>query len=75
MKYYDPMHWNINHVISQEKEEMEDIFINRTNNPLERFNRTFGEVLGHQPNMVIYIKVGIYLTKLILQLLSNQTYL
>ena len=37
MKYYDPMHWNINHVISQEKEEMEKIFIYRNSNPLERF--------------------------------------
>ena len=61
MKYYDPMHLNINHIISQEKEEMDDIFINRTNNSLERFNRTFGEVLGYQPNMVIFIKVCIYI--------------
>ena len=39
MKYYDLMHWSINQVISRKEEEMEDIFINRTNTPLEWFNR------------------------------------
>ena len=37
-------------------ETTDSIFINRTNNPLEPFKRTFGEVIGMYPNMVVFIK-------------------
>ena len=57
LKYYDPMTWNINHIVNMKdepgQETTDSILINRTNNPLERFNRTFGEVLGTHPNMVV----------------------
>ena len=46
MKYYSPTDWNINHMILMRKESMESICINRTIDPLERFNRTFGEVIS-----------------------------
>jgi hypothetical protein len=41
--YYNPRIWNVSGLIS---EDPECTIINRTNNPIERFNRTFGEALN-----------------------------
>jgi hypothetical protein len=41
MKRYDPKLWNLHHIHTNYSEE--DILINRTNNPIERFNRTMNE--------------------------------
>ena len=46
---YDPKCWNIRDIIESEKESAEDILINRTNNPLERFNRVLNGIGIHPP--------------------------
>ena len=38
---YDPSTWNINAILASEN--VNDILINRTNNPLERFNRELNQ--------------------------------
>ena len=43
------------------QETTDSILMNSTNNPLERYNRTFGEVLGTHRNMVVFIN-GIFIT-------------
>ena len=71
MKYYSPTDWNINHIISMGTESMESICINRTNNPLERFNRTFGEIMGNHPNMVNFLKGLLKISEDYLDLMSR----
>jgi hypothetical protein len=52
MKKYHPTSWNINHIPSGKEE---DVLINRTNCPLERFNRTLNKELGEHPNMPTFV--------------------
>ena len=55
MKTYDPKQWNINHIITNEIEDAETVFINRTNNPLDRFNRVLNDKLGEHPTIAVFI--------------------
>jgi len=51
MNDYDPRTWNLNAF-----QEEEDILINRTNNPLERYNRTLNEMLPAHPTMAVFVE-------------------
>lgn len=53
IKRYPPNLWNINGYRRVEDEE--GIIINRTNNPLERFNRKLGDHLGNHPTMARFV--------------------
>jgi hypothetical protein len=59
LKAYDPKLWNIHHLINSEDPETQDILINRTNNPLERYNKRFGEAFtaSSKPSMVNFVEV------------------
>ena len=48
-KTYDPTTWNYYGL------DDESILVNRTNNPLERYNRRLKEQLGHHPSMMNFI--------------------
>lgn len=55
LNQYDPNHWNIHSIVSQQVNE-EDILINRTNNALERNNRTLNTHFpSAHPNMVNFV--------------------
>lgn len=48
--------WNIHAIVS--REDKDDIMINRTNNPLERYNRTFQDNFPHpHPSMTDFVRV------------------
>ena len=48
--------WNIHAIVS--REDKDDIMINRTNNPLERYNRTFRDNFPHpHPSMTDFVRV------------------
>jgi len=51
MHDYDPLTWNLNAF-----ENDEDILINRTNNPLERYNRALNELLPTHPTMAVFVE-------------------
>jgi hypothetical protein len=54
---YDPTTWNINHIIQNKTEDEELIIINRTNNPLERFNRQMNDAFPNaHPNMENFVE-------------------
>ena len=55
MKTYDPKQRNINHIISNEIEDADSVFNNRTNNPLERFNRVLNDELREHPTVAGFI--------------------
>lgn len=50
MKDYNPKLWNLNAYSG-----MDDILINRTNNPLERYNRRLNELLAPHPTMPNFV--------------------
>jgi len=54
---YDPKYWNLRHIIDSDCPE--ELLVNRTNNPLERYNRTLAECFNHctHPTMVEFVKV------------------
>jgi len=51
MNDYDPKTWNLNAF-----EGDDDILINRTNNPLERYNRTLNDLLPTHPTMAAFVE-------------------
>jgi len=54
MKKYNPNMWNIYGVIAGDG--VDEIMINRTNNPLERYNRTMNEAMPPHPSMQLFVK-------------------
>ena len=50
MKRYDPATWNISHLINDPKKR--DFLINRTNNPLERFNKKLNDLGLTHPSVM-----------------------
>ena len=53
---HGPHLWNISSVIESKVEDSESILINRTNNPVERYNRTMNELLPTpHPTMVAFV--------------------
>jgi len=52
-KIYSPELWNWGHYFSQE--DADATYINRTNNPLERYNRKLHEDLGDHPSMIDFV--------------------
>jgi hypothetical protein len=54
MKNYTPDLWNINSVIT--REDARSVMINRTNNPLERYNREMNESFSvAHPSLAIFV--------------------
>jgi len=53
MRRYDPTSWNISHLL-QNAVGRENL-INRTNNPLERFNRRLNDLGLVHPSMVQFV--------------------
>ena len=55
IKSYPITTWNIHSIL--EKENSDDILINRTNNPLERYNRRYNDLFPNtsQPHMIQWI--------------------
>jgi hypothetical protein len=52
---FDPSCWNVNEIVKNNSKE--DILINRTNNPLERYNRTLNEAFSvAHPNMMQFVE-------------------
>ena len=47
---------DINTIYLNAFQEEEDILINRTNNPLERYNRTLNEMLPAHPTMAVFVE-------------------
>jgi len=50
MNDYNPQLWNLNSFA-----ESDDILMNRTNNPLERYNRRLNELISAHPAMPIFV--------------------
>ena len=50
MNDYNPQLWNLNSFA-----ESDDILINRTNNPPERYNRRLNELISAHPTMPIFV--------------------
>jgi len=54
MKSYDPQGWNVHDLMK--REDRDQIITNRTNNLLERFNRTMNEEFPYaHPNMGSFV--------------------
>ena len=53
--------WNISHLINENGEIAQDeigvdVMVNRTNNPLERFNRVMNERIPTHPTMQVFVQ-------------------
>lgn len=58
LKRYDPKDWNVHHLKQNQAEfNSDDNLINRTNNPLERYNKTMNAAFGHNghPSMIQFL--------------------
>jgi hypothetical protein len=53
MTRYDPKTWNIQEVLSERPENI----INRTNNPLERFNGKLNSYNAKHPTMLRFVEI------------------
>lgn len=56
-KTYKPELWQLTHILKDPCPE--DLLVNRTNNPLERYNRTLAECFSHctRPTMTEFVRV------------------
>ena len=59
MGYYPPKTWSIEHIVALQEEHYDPIMVNRTNNPLKRFNRTLNEAMGcnSHPSMTRFVEI------------------
>jgi hypothetical protein len=56
MKRYDVSSWNINSILDMD--DPSSVLVNRTNNPLERFNKTLNQKFQDgQPTMVNFVEI------------------
>lgn len=56
MNRYNPKDWNLHSIFNNPAQDAEDIIINRTNNPLERYNRTMnGAFANAHPSMPQFV--------------------
>ena len=62
--YFEPVYWNITAAFPGQ--DLEDVVVNRTNNPLENFNKQLKKAMGGtNPSMVKFVQiiVGISIDK------------